>query len=259
MSKDILSAASVTKNLGVRLIGRRVIYYPSVTSTNELAKQEARKGAVEGTVVIAGEQTVGKGRLSRNWLTPKGNIALSIILYPDLTHLHFLIMVASLAVVHSIEAVSNLKPEIKWPNDVLINGRKVCGILIESDVQGNRVNYAVIGIGINANLRLADFPELQPIATSLSDELGREVSRLNLVRRLLVEMDRLYSDLQAGKSPYDEWRDRLVTLGKRVRVKAGETVYEGIAESVAEDGSLMLRDAKSSLIKILAGDVTLRE
>jgi BirA family biotin operon repressor/biotin-[acetyl-CoA-carboxylase] ligase len=259
MVEDSLPADFITKGLETRFIGRRVLYYPSVTSTNEVAKQEAQQGAVEGTVIIADEQSGGKGRLKRAWLTPKGNIALSIILYPNLSCLPSLIMLASLAVVHSIEAVTDLKSQIKWPNDVLINDKKVCGILIESDVQGNTVNYTVIGIGINVNLRLADFPEIQTIATSLSDELGRDLSRLSVIQRLFVELERLYSVLSAGGSIYEEWRDSLVTLGKKVRVTAGETIYEGVAESVARDGSLLLRSADSSLTTIVAGDVTPRD
>jgi len=254
-----LSAASITKYLGTRFIGQRVIYYPSLTSTNEVAKQKAQQGAVEGMVILADEQTAGRGRLKRVWLSPRGNIALSIILYPNITHLPSIIMLASLAVVHSIKAVTGLSSQIKWPNDVLINGRKVCGILIESDVQGNTVNYTVIGIGINVNLKLADFPEVPPNATSLADELGRDVSRLSLIRCLLVEIERLYSVLSTGGSVYGEWRNSLITLGRKVRVNTGEAIYEGVAESVASDGSLLLRGLDGSMTRVVAGDVTLHD
>jgi len=259
MEENNLLSASITSNLGTHFIGQRVICYPSLTSTMEMAKQEAQLGAVEGTVLIADEQTAGRGRIKRVWLSPKGSIALSIILYPSVVNLPSLIMLASLAVVHSIEAVTGLRSQVKWPNDVLVNDRKVCGILIESSVRGNIVDYAIIGIGVNVNLRLSDFPEILSTATSLSDELGRDVSRLSVVRRLLVEMERLYLTLQAGGSIYEEWRDSLVTLDRRVRVKSGETVYEGVAESVARDGSLLLRRLDGSLSKIVAGDATLRD
>ncbi|GAG74809.1 unnamed protein product, partial [marine sediment metagenome] len=148
---------------------------------------------------------------------------------------------------------------VKWPNDVLVNDRKVCGILIESSVRGNIVDYAVIGIGVNVNLRLADFREILSTATSLSDELGRDVSRLRIIQQLLGEVERLYLALQAGGSIYEEWRDSLVTLGRRVRVKSGKTVYEGVAESVVRDGSLLLRHSDGNLSKIVAGDATLRD
>ncbi len=259
MVEDSLSAASITRGLETRFVGQRVIYYTSLTSTMEVARREAQQGAVAGTVIVADEQIAGKGRLKRTWLSPGGNIALSIILYPSLANLPSLIMLASLAVVRSIGAVTSLKSQVKWPNDVLINDRKVSGILIESDVQGNTVNYTIVGIGINVNLRLADFPEILPIATSLGDELGRDVSRLSVIRCLLIEIEKLYLALSAGGSVYEEWRDSLVTLGKRVRATTGETIYEGVAESVARDGSLLLRGLDGSLTKIVAGDVTLRD
>jgi len=133
----------------------------------------------------------------------------------------------------------------------------VCGILIESDVQADIVAYAIIGIGVNVNLRLSDFPEILPIATSLSDELGRDISLLSLIRRLLIEMEKLYLTLLSGDSIYEEWRDNLVPLGKKVQVDSGKIRYEGIAESVARDGSLLLRHSDGSLTKIVVGDVTL--
>jgi len=250
-----LSAAAITRDLKTSLVGREVIYYPSLTSTMEVAKRVARSGAAEGTVIIAGEQTGGWGRLGRGWLSPPGNIALSVILSPQLTYVPYLIMLASLAVVHTIESVTGLKPQIKWPNDVLVNSKKVSGILIESDIRKDKVNFAVIGVGINVSLKPADFPAIQTIATSLSGELGGEVSRVGIVRRLLVELDRLCLILPGGKVIYEEWRDRLETLGKKVRVKSGDAVYEGVAESVAENGSLLLRQPDGSLVKIVAGDV----
>lgn len=259
MTENSLSSASITSNLKTRFVGQRVIYYPSLTSTMEAARQETLQGAAEGTVIIADEQTAGRGRLKRAWLSPRGNIALSVILRPRMTHLHSLVMLASLAVVHSIEAITSLKPQIKWPNDVLIGGKKVCGILIESHVQRKKVDYAIIGIGVNVNLRPGDFPDISPIATSLSRELGREVPRLTLIQNLLVEIERLYLALSAGESLFQEWRDRLVTLGKMIRVESGDTVQQGIAESVAEDGSLLLRLPDGTLVRILAGDVTLRD
>jgi len=259
MLDDNLTSASITHNLETHFIGQRVVYFPVLTSTMEVAKREAQQGAVEGTVILADEQTMGRGRLRRVWLSPKGSVALSIILYPGVAYLPSLIMLSSLAVVHSIEAVAGLKSQIKWPNDVLVNGKKVCGILIESEVRGNIVNYAIIGIGINVNQRLSHFPGILPIATSLCDELGRDVSRLDVIRHLLVEIERLYLTLPVGEAVYEEWRDGMVTLGKRVRVRSGKTRYEGVAESVARDGSLLLRLSDGSLIKIVAGDVTLND
>jgi len=245
------------KRLGMELIGRRVIAYSRLTSTNDVAKREARKGAREGTVILAEEQTAGKGRLKRAWLSPKGSISLSIILHPTPTQLPALIMVASLAVVHCIEKVG-LPAQIKWPNDVLVNNKKVCGILIESDVRGKAVDYAVIGIGLNVNLKISDFPEIAATATSLSSELGRELALPEVIGCLLPEAERLYLALPEGDAVFEEWRRRLVTLGQEVEVNSGPTVYKGVAESVSSDGSLCLRQADGKLVKIVAGDVSLR-
>lgn len=259
MGTNSLSAAAITANLKTRLVGQLVLYYPRVSSTMEIARQEAKNGAAEGTVIIAGEQTEGKGRLHRSWLTPKGNIALSVIFYPSFAHLPSLIMLASLAVVHSIRTVTGLDPVVKWPNDVLLNSRKVCGILIENEVQKDAVGYAIIGVGLNVSLRTNEYPDMRDIATSLSQETGHDVSMVSVVRALLVELERLYLELTAGRSLVEEWSRNLATLGKPVRVHAGKTVYEGIAESVSPAGSLLLREAGGRLINIVAGDVTLRE
>jgi BirA family biotin operon repressor/biotin-[acetyl-CoA-carboxylase] ligase len=259
VAEDTLSPALITTNLTTRLIGQKVIYYPRLTSTMAVARQAVRQGAAEGTVVVANEQTAGKGRLKRLWLSPRGSIALSIILYPDISCLPYLMMLASLAVAHSIEAVTGLKAQLKWPNDVLIDDKKICGILIESDVRGNTVAYTIIGIGINANFRLTDFSEISPYATSLADELKREVSRVAVIRHLLVETEKLYLALPDGDPIYREWQDKLVTLGRNIHVKSGETLLKGIAESVASDGSLLLRHTDGSVTRVVAGDVTLRD
>ncbi len=259
MVGDILSPFSITSGLATLFVGQRVILYPRLPSTMAVAKEEALRGAAEGTVVIAEEQTAGKGRMRRIWLSPKGCVALSIILYPERVYLPSLVMAASLAVVHTITAVTGLRSQIKWPNDVLINGRKVCGIIIESGVGDNSVDYAVVGIGINVNLRIADFAEIASMATSLSDELEGEVSRLSLIRRLLAEIEPLYLSAKSSDAVYQEWQDSLVTLGRPVNAKSGNDIYEGIAESVEKDGSLILRLRDGSLKRIVAGDVTLHD
>ena len=130
-----LSSQAIQNSLVTHIIGRRVLYYPSLPSTMDAARQEAISGAEEGTVVIAGEQTAGRGRLKRSWLGPTGNIAMSVVLYPRLSELPSLIMLASLGVVRSIEAVTSLKTDVKWPNDILIRGRKTSGILVETDAR----------------------------------------------------------------------------------------------------------------------------
>ncbi len=256
--KEELSAVSITSGLKTRFIGREVFYHPELPSTMATAREKALAGAVEGTVIVAEMQTAGKGRLQRRWMSPKGSIYLSVILYPEPPDLSSLIMVASLAVAGAIESVAGLKTQIKWPNDVLIDGKKVCGILVESGVTGKNQTYAVIGIGINANVDTASIGEVLMPATSLSDELGAEVSRLEVIKRLLVETERLYLLAKSSQDVYRQWRDNLITLGKSVTASTGDVVYDGIAETVDEDGSLMIRLENGSLKRFAAGDVTLQ-
>jgi BirA family biotin operon repressor/biotin-[acetyl-CoA-carboxylase] ligase len=167
-------------------------------------------------------------------------------------------MAACLAVARSIEEVAGLQPAIKWPNDVLIGDRKVSGILSESDVSGERVNHAVVGIALNVSLDTAAVPDIADTATSLRAEAGREVSRLQVLTGLLRGFDDLYNRLRRGESIQGEWLRRLETIGRNVTVRCGDEVQEGCAESVDDDGSLLLRKPDGSLITILAGDVTLK-
>lgn len=218
MTND-LSPSLITGGLSTKFIGQSIIYLPVTSSTMDAAKEEVRHNAPEGTAVLAEEQTKGRGRLKRSWVTPPGScLAVTLVLYPDKKVLPYLIMVASLAVVESIEKTTGLKAQIKWPNDVLINGKKVCGILIENGFRGSNVAYAVIGIGINVNVNISNIAEISATATSLADVLGKEVSRLELLRNLFISMEKLYLEARQDDAVFRKWRDNLVTLGKKVRV-----------------------------------------
>jgi BirA family biotin operon repressor/biotin-[acetyl-CoA-carboxylase] ligase len=258
MSEKPFSAADITKSLNTRFIGQRVLYYPELDSTMLAARREALWGAQAGTVILADRQTAGKGRLQRTWLSPPGCLAFSVILKPNLAYLPSLVMLASLGVVYAIRAVTGLRPLIKWPNDVLINEKKVCGILIENDIRNNLLHHAVIGIGINVNLRLLDFPEITTTATSLSDQLGIEFSRQDLLCRCLTEMDTLYQLLPDTDYLLRQWQKNMVTIGQKVQVTWGDKIVTGIAESVTPSGNLLLRPGEGKLIEIMAGDVTLQ-
>ncbi|MFC2067837.1 biotin--[acetyl-CoA-carboxylase] ligase [Chloroflexota bacterium] len=258
MKENKLSKASISTNLKTKYIGQRIIYYPKLVSTMDTSLLKVRQRVPQGTVIVTSEQTGGRGRLKRVWLSPKGNLTLSIILYPHAKYLPALIMVASLAVVHCIRAITDLNAEIKWPNDVLINDKKVCGILIESGLLGNTVDYSIIGIGLNVNLKLHDIIKIKSSATSLSDELGEEVSLVDTAQCLLSNVESSYLALLAGEPIYEEWRDRLISLGHMVSITSGNIIYEGIAESVANDGSLLLRHPDGSTTKVVAGDVSQR-
>lgn len=255
MEDKDLTPELIIRDLPTRFIGQKVIYFPSVESTMDAARREARWGAEAGTVILAGQQTAGRGRLKRAWLSPLGSLAFSVILRPNLDYLPYLVMLTSLAVTYGIQAVTGLNPQIKWPNDVLISSKKVCGILIENDIRKNNLNYSVIGIGLNVNLHVAEVAEIAPIATSLSDELKAEVSRLEVLRQVLVEMDKLYLFLPQTETILELWKAHLVTIGRRVHVNLGNRVCRGTAEAVNRDGSLMIRQKDGSLVRIEVGDV----
>ncbi|MGD1119846.1 MAG: biotin--[acetyl-CoA-carboxylase] ligase [Dehalococcoidales bacterium] len=252
-----LTASLIAAALKTTLIGRKIVYFPVLKSTMDTARQQTQEKAAEGTVVIAGEQTGGRGRLKQTWLSPRGNIALSIILYPDITALPYLMMIASLAAAQSIEATTGTKTQIKWPNDILTGGKKVGGILIENEVKGSQA-ASIIGIGINVDLNVSDYPEIKDTAASLKSARDKTDLRLDIIKSLLTEFDRLYHLLPDGKPIYSAWRDRLSTLGQKVKATAGNHVIEGIAESVDESGALVIRGPDGSLTKVVAGDVTLK-
>jgi BirA family biotin operon repressor/biotin-[acetyl-CoA-carboxylase] ligase len=253
-----ISPESISRRLTTKFVGRNFRYYPSVTTTMDVAREEAKAGASEGTVVVAEEQTIGRARLGRTWINPPGVVAASIILHPEMSQLIRLTMVASLATSLCIEKATGLKTTIKWPNDVLVNGKKISGILTESALRGQSVDWAVIGIGINVNFDPKAYPEIADIATSLSVELGKKVSELEVLLHLLNELEFFYLALRRGEPIYQQWRDKLETLGKVVQVKTGSDLEKGYAESVDEDGALLLRRSDGSLARIVAGEVTLR-
>ena len=256
---ESIEPQDIKKGLATRIIGSRIECYKSLPSTMDKARQRAGKGVIEGAVIIAEEQTKARGRLKRSWISPKGNIAFSVILYPQTEFLPYLIMIASGAVFWAIRDITGLKAEIKWPNDILVNGRKVCGILIESGTSKQRQRYAVIGIGLNVSFKNKSYPEIDKVATNLESELGNGISRTELLKKLITRLDEFYSLLEDGESIYKQWRDEIKMLGKRVQVTCGEETIEGIARDVSRDGSLILQCRDGHTKKILAGDVSLCE
>jgi BirA family biotin operon repressor/biotin-[acetyl-CoA-carboxylase] ligase len=253
-----LATRAVERLCSGRLIGSKIIYLPQVDSTQNLARFEAEHGAPEGTVVVAEEQTAGRGRFDRRWVSPPGvNLYFTVVLRPNVARLRALSMVAPLAIVRAILLVTDLKSELKWPNDVIIGERKVAGILSEAVMAGQEVDFALLGIGVNVNLDAGAYTEIADIATSLRTELGYEISRELLLLALLRELEDLY--LQApSEAIFNEWRWLLTTLGREVRASVGDRVEEGVAEDVDASGDLILRRADGSRITIAAGDVTLR-
>jgi BirA family biotin operon repressor/biotin-[acetyl-CoA-carboxylase] ligase len=254
-----LNLAAVEERLSTRFVGRRVVYLTSTGSTMDIARRKAEEGAVEGTVVLSEEQTKGRGRFDRVWVSPAGkNLYLTLIMRPSVERLRCLSIVSPLAMALAVEDVTGLAPRIKWPNDVLINDRKLSGILIESESSGASVRYALVGSGLNVNLDVENSAEIAEIATSLKRELGREVAREEMLAAFLNRFERLYKDAPVGDLVYQQWRSRLDTLGRDVSVRFREQVYEGLAEDVDSDGNLILREGDGTLRTVEAGEVTLR-
>ena len=233
-----------------------ILTYESIGSTMDRARELAYKGAPEGTLVIAAEQTEGRGRLDRSWLSPVGSLSLSLLLYPAPEKMPYLTILAGLAAAEAIEAVSGLKADLKWPNDVLVNEKKIAGILVESGVARGRV-FAVIGIGVNVNLAMASCPDIAAIATSLSDETGRQIDAPAVLRALIDRIEDLYTGFDAA-AMLASWKVRLVTLDRQVRATSGTTVIEGVAIDVTPEGSIIIRQSDGTLYTVIAGDVTLR-
>lgn len=262
MDLNSLSAAVILNGLRTQFVGRKVVYWPEIGSTNDEARRLAGEGAPEGTLVITDYQSKGRGRLDRSWVAPLGSsLLMSVVFRPELAaqQVQRLTMSCGLAVAGAIELQTGLRAGLKWPNDVVIGGAKVGGILTEIGFAGAQVEFAVVGIGLNVNLDPALLPaDLPGPATSLCHELGTEVARLPLLLTLLQSIEDQYLTLKAGQSPHAEWAGRLVTLGKPVTVSASGPALEGTAEGVDADGALLVRLADGRLERVLAGDVSPR-
>ncbi len=250
--------------LTTRTFGRNLIFEASVGSTMDLARDAAARGAVEGTVAAADEQTAGRGRLGRSWVTPAAvNLASTIVLRPPHSVLRDVAMIAPLAVCHAIQDVARIRPDIKWPNDVLIDGKKVAGVLIEVPVPpdpdpARGLGVALAGAGINVNFDPRQYDEIRDIATSLKVECGHDVDREALLAAYLAHFERHYDDARSGESMRDRWRERLVTLGQPVHAAWPGGEVDGIAEDVDDSGALIVRTRDGATVTVEAGDVTLR-
>ncbi|MCX5999295.1 MAG: biotin--[acetyl-CoA-carboxylase] ligase [Chloroflexi bacterium] len=255
--RQCFSPVAILNGLNTRLIGQNVLFYPTLGSTNDMAGKMAGEGMSEGTVVATAEQTAGRGRQGRKWFSARDSaITLSVILRPDRLALPQLNMVAGLTVVRCIERMTNLKPVIKWPNDVLLNGRKVSGVLMENVFEGGKLRAAIVGIGINVRLDVSSFPEIAPIATSLSTELGRDMSPWEMLPCVIEEFDRSYQELLARGRFYihEEWLASVETIGKMVRVTSGNIVEQGCAQAIDVDGNITLRRADGSSVTLVTGE-----
>ncbi|MCE2463252.1 MAG: biotin--[acetyl-CoA-carboxylase] ligase [Dehalococcoidia bacterium] len=278
MTRNIVSGM-LRDGLYTRVVGKRIAYFRHISSTMDEAVRRAQEGVEEGTVVLAGRQTAGRGRFGRTWVSERGNLYLSIVLRPSLQVLQYLRLLSSVAVLRAIRNTTGLEPTIKWPNDLRLSGRKVCGILVENALQDNSVQYAIVGIGINVSIAPFASHGLVNAATSLNEAAAREIDLETLLKNLLHEMDSLYLPLRPHSSPalkqagngatdstvlqptldrvVNEWRSHLETLGTHVEVRWHDDLYTGLAEDVDKMGNLILRQCDGTRVTLPAGEVTM--
>jgi BirA family biotin operon repressor/biotin-[acetyl-CoA-carboxylase] ligase len=241
-----------------------ILRYGKVSSTNEAAKKVADRSSEEKLVVSAEVQTQGRGRAGRHWFSPRGGLWLSIVLRPAIsprmaTRFTF---AASLAVAETVRTMFGLEATVKWPNDVLVNSRKVCGILTETKTRNNKIEYIVVGIGINANIDIHSFPRsLQGVATSLKHELGFKTDLALLTEMLLREFDERYMNVLSGKWSMLLWKWKSIApfLGKKVQITNSQGVLVGKAQNVDDDGALEIALENGATAKIVFGDMRLQE
>lgn len=254
-----LNVEAVAVSLHDSAIGHRIIYLPTVTSTMDIARQEAERGAEEGTVVVAETQTGGRARFGRQWLSSPGqNLAFSVLLYPSRRVCSRLSVVSPVAVLRAIRQVTGLSATLKWPNDVRLAEKKVCGILIETTIENSEVRSAILGIGINVNYNPAEEPQADFTATSLAAEVGKPIPRDELLQAVLANLGLAYTHLKGWDQVWYDWRSSLETLGRQVQVRWGEKIEEGVAEDVDSEGNLLLRHLDGTLITLAAGEVSLQ-
>ena len=261
---DLLVPAEVEPLLRTRCFGRRGIHHSvEIGSTNDRAKELAHGGAPEGTLVVAESQSAGRGRFGRAWASPgRGGLYLSLILRPSLapSEAPQITLLAGVGVCRAINALTPVGAGIKWPNDVLIKGKKVAGILTEMEAEMDRIHHLIVGIGINVNTRMSFLPRaVRERATSLLEETGKPISRKDLLAMVLAEMEALWA--QAERGGFDAvraaWKRLNVTLGRRVRIEGMDVAVLGTAMDLDDRGALLVRAQDGPLHRIPFGEVSL--
>ncbi|MCR4337449.1 MAG: biotin--[acetyl-CoA-carboxylase] ligase [Candidatus Omnitrophica bacterium] len=257
---DKLYPQEIQQGLKANILGQKIIYHETVSSTMDEAVALGIQGAPEGTVVCAESQTKGRGRLGRNWISPKGKgIYMSVILRPQvsLSVVSQLTLVCAVGVCEAIQSATNLPVKIKWPNDILINDQKVAGLLMELNAEMDRVRFVVLGVGLNVNTPLQQLPVG---ATSLKAAGAKDLTRIEIFQKILESLEEWYLIFQRDgfKSIMPRWKELSDMIGKRIKFYDGKDVLEGEAIGLAEDGGLLLRNDRGEVIKKLAGDMVLR-
>ncbi len=261
---DSLLPEEIKSELNTRVLGTEIAYHREVTSTQTIAKSLAVQGAREGTVVVAETQSSGRGRIAREWVSPVGGIYFSIILRPDIKPAEALQLplIAGIAVARAIEKLTRLKPELKWPNDIIVNGRKAGGILTEMSAEVDRLEWITIGIGVNANTPQESFPpEIEGAAISLKEASGKHIPRVKLLQHILTELESLYDTF--SKSGFElireQWKALSNTIGSEVTISSATEQLTGRAVDIDSDGALIVQKDDGTQERIIAGDVSLRK
>ena len=259
---DILRKGDLLQGLKTRTIGREVHLLPSTDSTNTHAMEIASHGSPEGTVVVAETQTAGKGRLGRTWVSPRGNLYISVILRPNIP-LHkapIITLMGAVSVAHALRTICNVQAVIKWPNDIIVSGKKISGLLTEMRAEQDRVKYIVLGIGINVNIGRSALPaEIRVSATTLAEETGQRINRTLLLRQLFMELERWYRIfLSDAGGILREWEALNMTIGNRVLVQGTGESFGGEAIGIDNEGRLIIKLDDGCFRPIAAGDVTLQ-
>lgn len=243
------------------MIGNKILHYQKISSTNDIAKKLALSNAKEGCVIIAEEQTQGKGKLGRTWISPPyKNLYFSVILRPQVTlsESSCLTLLSALSIIKALEKLYKLKVNIKWPNDIIIKGRKIGGILTEIDNGRNFINFAIIGIGINVNMDKEDFPaSLQKTASSLKQELGFLISKEEVLKEILKKLDTNYFlfKKEGFLSFVDTIKLFVYPLGKFIKIASGNSIFKGQVIDLDKSGALILRDENGFVISLLTGEI----
>ncbi|HEY5542303.1 MAG TPA: biotin--[acetyl-CoA-carboxylase] ligase [Candidatus Binatia bacterium] len=256
-----LDITDVRARLSAKRLGTRFHYFAELDSTNTRARELAESGAAEGEIVIAESQTQGRGRLGRRWESPPlSNLYLSIVLRPGLPPKHApqITLAAAVALVETVGSFLPRPPVIKWPNDILIDGKKLAGILTEAACDTECVQYVILGIGLNLNYRAETMPEtLRQRATSMADRAGENLSRETVLVRLIHDLDRCYGELEesgfAALRP--RWEAHFGLRGRRVRVELGDQTIIGRAQGIDHEGALIVETDDEQRRSIIAGDV----
>ncbi|MBD1381677.1 biotin--[acetyl-CoA-carboxylase] ligase [Metabacillus arenae] len=261
---DKVSGNEISLGLHTQFMGRNIHFEEEVTSTQKIAHKLANAGAKEGTIVIAEQQIEGRGRLARVWYSPKyTGIWMSMIIRPKipLNQTPQLTLLTAVAIVQAIEKVTGLFPDIKWPNDILINGKKVVGILTELQAEADQVHSVIIGTGINVNQRREDFHEdLKSIATSIAAESGEKCDRSLLIQEILIHFENLYEQyLRSGFKPIKLlWESYAISLNKEIVAKTLQGTLKGKALGIDDEGILLLQTGEGKIEKIYSADIKIK-